>query len=246
MPEDVTADATTDGPSADEPRRALAVAAHPDDIEFGCAATVAKLVDAGWQVTYAIATRGEAGSQDAADDPEAFGELRRAEALAAAEAVGVHDVRFLGFVDGEVRHGPELQEAIARVFRQVRPHRVFAPTPAVLPGGRINHPDHRAVGEATLDTCLAAGTTGGWFRHLALDEGLAPWKGLEDVWLFGPGMLEHVEDVGATFDRKIAALAAHASQLSEDTLDWVAERFGRLGAQHGFAHGEGFELVRMR
>lgn len=229
-----------------ERRRALAVSAHPDDIEFGIAATVAGLVEAGWEVTYAIATSGEAGSQDAADDPAEFGRLRREEAVAAARAVGVTDVRFLGFTDGEVRHGSDLQEAIARVFRQVRPHRVFAMTPRIVTGGRINHPDHRAVGEATLDVCLAAGTTGGWFRHLALEEGLPSWKGLEEVWLYGPGMAEHVEDVSATFERKLEALACHASQMGPDTLTWVGEHFARLGASAGHAHGEGFEVLRLR
>ncbi len=234
-------------PSDGLARRLLVVSAHPDDIEFGCAGTVAKLASQGWDVTYAIATSGESGSQDANDDPDEFGALRRSEALAAAAATGVEDVRFLGFVDGTVAPGAELLEALARVFRQVRPHRVMTMRTEQLPGGPvINHPDHRAVGTAMLDVCLAAGTTGGWFRHLQLDEGLPSWKGLEEIWLFGPGEAEHVEDISATIEVKLAALACHDSQLSEDTLAWVRRRFAEIGKRRGHAHGEGFRIIPMK
>ncbi|MFT5223162.1 MAG: LmbE family N-acetylglucosaminyl deacetylase [Glaciecola sp.] len=229
------------------PRRLLVISAHPDDIEFGVAGTVAKHVGDGWEVTYAIATSGEAGSQDAADDPAEFGALRRTEALAAATAAGVSDVRFLGLVDGTLTAGPQLQEVLARVFRQVRPHRVFTMRSEQLPGGPfINHPDHRAVGIASLDVCLAAGTTGGWFRHLQLQEGLPSWKHLEDIWIYGPGDAEHVEDISGTIEQKMAALACHASQVTGATLTWVRTRFAELGASAGYDFGESFRILAMR
>jgi LmbE family N-acetylglucosaminyl deacetylase len=118
--------------------------------------------------------------------------------------------------------------------------------PQSLPGGWfVNHPDHRAVGQASLDITITAGTTPGHFPEL-LDEGLEPWRGLKEIYLQGPGGGEHAVDITATLDRKIEALKAHASQVGEwEGLDemirgWTKEN----GAEHGFAHAELFHVIR--
>lgn len=230
------------------PERVLAVSAHPDDLEFGCAGTIAKWVAGGAEVTYVIATSGERGSQDANDDPDEFGALRRAEAEAAAARVGVTDVVWLGLEDGTLEHGQDLLEAISRQFRRVRPEVVVTMIPELLPPGGmfINHSDHRAMSMATLDTCLAAGTTGGWFRHLALEEGLAPWKGLVEVRLFGPGVDEHFEDVTDHLEDKLEALGCHASQVDETTLDRIRAWLVANGEKAGVGAAEGQRIIRMR
>lgn len=233
----------------DGARRVLVVSAHPDDIEFGCAGTIAKWVAEGGEVAYVIATSGERGSQDAADDPAEFGALRRAEAEKAAAVVGVADVTWLGFEDGTCdERDQSLLEAIARQFRRVRPHVVVTMVPDLLPGGGpfINHPDHRAVATATLDVCLAAGTTGGWFRHLQLDEGLPSWKGVEEIRLFGPGLTEHLEDVSDHIEAKLDALAAHDSQVGPEVLDRVRRWLASNGELAGCDYAEGARILTTR
>ncbi|MGH2683990.1 MAG: PIG-L deacetylase family protein, partial [Actinomycetota bacterium] len=198
-----------------DPRRALVISAHPDDIESGAAGTIAGWVDEGWDVRYVIVTSGQKGTQDAAIGPEELGRIREAESVAAARAVGVTDVTFLGWMDSEVVHGPELQQALSREFRRHQPHRLMAMKPDILPTDFfVNHPDHRAVGTASLDITVTGGTTAAIFPEL-LEEGLEPWQGLEETWLMGPGGGPTVVDVTATFDRKITALQAHVSQVGD-------------------------------
>ena len=135
-----------------EINRVLVVTAHPDDADFGSAGSVALFVDRGVEVTYLLVTDGDAGGNERTLDNSGMAELRRAEQRAAAKAVGVTDVRFLGYSDGQVVPSLELRRAIARVIRQVRPDLVITHHPDrnyqfIAP----SHPDHRAVGGATLD-----------------------------------------------------------------------------------------------
>src|ERR1700723_4640763 len=126
--------------------RILAITAHPDDVDFGAAGTIARWTDAGIEVTYCLVTDGDAGGLDE-DFPRAeMPALRRAEQIAAAKCVGVHDVRFLGYPDGRVEATLGLRRALARVIRQVRPDRLLSPRPArESPRIGVGHPDHRAV-----------------------------------------------------------------------------------------------------
>jgi LmbE family N-acetylglucosaminyl deacetylase len=233
-----------------EARRVLAVGAHPDDLEFGAGGTVARWTDEGWDVRYVIVTSGQRGVQDAGVDPDAFGRLREDEARAAAKVCGVADVTFLGWMDSEVAYGPRLLEDLARVFRRHRPHRLLTMSPEHLPaGGFVNHPDHRAVATAALDVTITGGTTAAIFPELALEEGLAPWQGLEDIWLMGPGGGPEVVDVTATFERKLAALEAHASQIAQiprDLREFIGRRLGETGAPHGYRYAESFRVVARR
>jgi LmbE family N-acetylglucosaminyl deacetylase len=226
--------------------RALVVSAHPDDIEFGCAGTVARWTSEGVEVTYCIVTDGSTGTQDRSLMGEPLAALRRDETGDAARAVGVEDVVWLGYPDGSVEYTLALRRDIARVFRARRPHRfvVMDPTPTI-DDRFVNHPDHRAVGQASLDVTLTAGTTPGHFPEL-LGEGLEPWRGLRELWIQGPGAKPVAVDISATIDKKIEALLCHRSQVGEDAErigEWVRTATSELGAPHGFAHAETFQVI---
>jgi len=193
--------------------RALVVAAHPDDVDFGSAATIAAWTDAGIEVAYCIVTLGDAGGFD--ETPrEQVPALREAEQRAAAKALGVTDVTFLGYPDGQVSVTHELRRDVTRQIRRVRPQRVLTQSPQ-RNWQRIaaSHPDHLAVGEATL--CAVYPDARNRFAHpeLLADEGLEPWE-VPEVWLMGGPQPEHFVDVTDTFDRKVAALRAHSSQTA--------------------------------
>jgi LmbE family N-acetylglucosaminyl deacetylase len=226
--------------------RALIVSAHPDDIEFGCAGTVAQWTSEGVEVTYCIVTDGSTGTQDRSLMGEALATLRLEETTAAARAVGVEDVVWLGYPDGYVEYTLALRRDLARVFRAKRPHRfvVMDPTPTIE-DRFVNHPDHRAVGQASLDVSLTAGTTPGHFPEL-LDEGLEPWRGLRELWIQGPGAKPVAVDISATIDKKIEALLSHRSQVGEDAdriAEWLRSATAAAGAPHGFPHAETFQVI---
>jgi len=223
--------------------RVLVVAAHPDDIEFTAAGSVARWVADGASVTYAIVTDGSTGTEDPDLAGERLAALRREEALAAAELVGVSDVEFLGYRDGYVEPTLDLRRDIARVFRRVRPHRLLAMDPVPLPGGWfVNHPDHRAVGQATLDITVTAGTTVGHFPEMAA-QGLAPWRGLQEILVMGPGGGEHAVDISSTIELKLKALLCHRSQLGEDVAERMRAAAAFNGRTHGFAYAELFHRI---
>ncbi|MEP7055977.1 MAG: PIG-L family deacetylase [Actinomycetota bacterium] len=231
-----------------EVRRALAVGAHPDDIDFGASATVALLCDQGWEVHYLLVTSGQKGVQNVEQDPQEFGLLREREQRAAAAILGVAGVTFLGYMDAEVELTQQLRKDIAREFRRHRPHRLFAINPELLPTDFfVNHPDHRAVGTATLDITMTGGTTAAIFPELIIDEGLQPWRELEETWLMGPGGGSTVVDVTTTVDRKLEALRAHASQVGDrDVEKFMRERMSELGGVHGFEYAESFRVISYR
>lgn len=228
-----------------QPRRALAITAHPDDVEFGAAGTVARWVADGWDVRYVIVTSGQRGVQDPHQDPAEFGAIREAESREAARITGVEDVTFLRWMDSEVVYGPELQKALSRQFRIHRPHRLFAMDPAILPTEFfVNHPDHRAVATATLDITVTGGTTAAIFPELMVEEGLEPWQGLEEVWVMGPAGGSEVVDISDTFVTKIAALKAHVSQIHWDVEAFLGPRLRQRGEPHGYAYAESFRVIR--
>ncbi len=227
-----------------DPLRVLVISAHPDDIEFGCAGSVARWVDEGAEVTYCIVTDGSTGTSD----PELAGErlagIRRDESLQAAKVVGVEDVIFLGYLDGYVEPTLDLRRDLARVFRRAQPQRIVVMDPMPLPGGWfVNHPDHRAVGQASLDITVTAGTTPGHFPEL-LGEGLAPWRGLRDIYVTGPGGGETAVDISSTVDRKIEALRAHVSQVGEWDVEPVIRAWTKEnGSKHGYEYAELFHVL---
>ncbi len=227
-------------------RRALVISAHPDDIEFGCAGTVCKWVDEGWDVRYVIATSGQKGVQDPRQDPEAFGRLREEESRKAAEICGVTDVTFLGYMDSQVVYGQPLLKDLARQFRRHRPHRLMAMDPQQIPTDMfVNHPDHRFVAMAALDMILTGGTTAAIFPELVLEEGLEPWQGLEETWIMGPAGGPVGVDITDTIERKLDALQAHVSQVGEwDVRTFIKERLAERGQAFGFVYAESFRVIR--
>jgi LmbE family N-acetylglucosaminyl deacetylase len=243
-----SADTALDDETTADRRRALAVFAHPDDIDFGAAATVATWVSEGWDVRYVCVTRGQKGAWDAHMDPDEYGRLREAEQRSAAAVVGVRDVTFLDFMDSEVFDSLDLRRAVAREFRRHRPHRLLTMDPQPLPTGRlVNHPDHRAVGQCALDVTMTGGTTASIFPEL-LDEGLPPWRELAETWLMGPAAKPVAVDVSDTIDKKLEALRAHASQVADvDAMEKrVRQRLADQGEPHGLAYAETFQVITYR
>jgi LmbE family N-acetylglucosaminyl deacetylase len=208
---------TDAGPGQPEVERALVVAAHPDDVDFGAAATIALWTKAGIEVTYCIVTDGDAGGFDPAVPRTDIPGIRRAEQEAAAAEVGVFDVRFLGYRDGALMPTLDLRRDLSRVIRQVRPHRVVMPSPEIN-WSRIaaSHPDHRAAGEATLAAIYPDARNPFAHPELLLVEGLDAWT-VREIWVSAMPKPERYVDVTDTFDRKIAALRAHVSQTAHMT-----------------------------
>jgi LmbE family N-acetylglucosaminyl deacetylase len=198
--------------------RALVVMAHPDDVDFALAGTVATWTDAGVAVSYCIVTSGDAGGFDPAVPRGEIAGIRQAEQRAAAGVVGVSDVRFLGYPDGRVEVTLDLRRDIARVIREVRPQRLVSPSSqrhmVRMPA---SHPDHLAVGEATL--CALYPDARNPFAFLDELGDLEAWTVLE-TWVTGMERVNHYVDVTEVFERKKAALTEHHSQvLDVDNLD---------------------------
>src|SRR5215471_20514606 len=232
----------------DPPARVLVIAAHPDDVDFGSAGTIATWTDAGESVSYCIVTSGEAGGSDRSVSRAEMINIRQAEQTAAAKQVGVHDLRFLGYPDGRVEPTLALRRDLARVVRQARPERVVCPSPernyARL---GIGHPDHRAVGSAALDAVYPDARNPFAFPELLAEEDLEPWT-VREVWISGGPVPNHYVDITATFARKIAALRSHVSQVGQrDGLEgFLRERLARAGAQAGLPEGhlaESFQVL---
>lgn len=203
-------------PQLDGIERVLAVFAHPDDIDFGAAGTVARWTAAGVEVTYCVVTDGEAGGLDDEPDREAVAQLRRQEQTQAAAVVGVTRLEFLGYPDCAVEPTLALRRDITRVIRTHRPHRLITMSPERqwVRIGR-SHPDHLATGEAAMRAVFPDARTKFAHRELA-EAGLAPWA-VPEVWLMvGRDPNTHV-DITDTLDAKLAALSCHRSQHPEQS-----------------------------
>ena len=195
-----------------EIERILVVTAHPDDVDFGAAGTVATWTAAGIAVTYCVVTNGDAGGFDPDVPRSEIAGIRQAEQRAAAAEVGVTDVRFLGYPDGRLQPTLELRRDISRVIRDVRPQRVLTQSPE-RNYDRIyaSHPDHLATGEAAL--CAVYPDARNPFAHPELArEGYEAWT-VAETWLMAAPGAAHVVDVTDVYDRKMAALRSHVSQL---------------------------------
>lgn len=228
------------------PRRVVAVAAHPDDLDFGCAGTLALWASRGADVTELLVTSGDKGFED--DRPlEEKQVIREREQQAAARELGVKAVRFLRFPDGEVENTPALRREIVRVLRTVRPDTVLLYDPANLAFDSFYryHPDHRAVALAAYDAIYPATGNRSFFRDL-LAEGLEPHK-VAQVYFIGPPQPNVWIDIAATFPRKMAALRAHASQMKDpDGIeDFVRDWAHRIGAPKGIALAESFRHLEV-
>jgi LmbE family N-acetylglucosaminyl deacetylase len=229
------------------PERVLVVAAHPDDIEFGAAATIARWTGEGAAVRYLLVTRGEKGSDDPNADPARIAQVRESEQRAAAAEIGVEAIDFLDEPDGQVQATLALRERITFAVRSFRPEAVMTHDPTVLFVNNewVNHPDHRAVGEATVDAVFPTARDPLNFRE-HLDAGVGPWK-VAELYLWSTNEANQIVDISATLDRKIAALAHHASQFRsfDEISRWVRLRSEELGERAGYRAAEGFRRVTL-
>ncbi len=229
-----------------ELRRALAVVAHPDDIDFGMAGTIARLTSDGVEVSYCLVTSGDAGGDSSTLNYEERARLRESEQGAAAAEVGVRDLSFLKYPDGRVEVTLDLRRDIARVIRRWRPDLVLTQNPE-RNWERIfaSHPDHAAAGEATLRAVYPDARNPHAFPEL-LSEGLEPHV-VPEVWV-GGSVNGFAVDITDTIDRKIAALRRHESQVSgrDDLEEMVRGWAAATGELAGLAPGrfaEGFRRV---
>jgi LmbE family N-acetylglucosaminyl deacetylase len=197
-----------------EVERALVVTAHPDDADYGAAGTIAGWVDAGMEVTLALCTRGEQGGFDETSRSQ-IPAIREREQRAASAELGVSDVRFLdGWSDGWLEPTYDLQRAIVRVIREVRPRRVLTQSPKRLYQRlQASHPDHLAAGEATVRAVYPAAENRFSWPEL-IDQGMPPWR-VTELWLMAHDESPHAVDITDRFDRKIRALQAHVSQTAQ-------------------------------
>ncbi|HEU5306874.1 MAG TPA: PIG-L deacetylase family protein [Acidimicrobiia bacterium] len=199
--------------------RILVVTAHPDDVDFGSAGTVAGWTDAGIEVAYCICTSGEAGGFDRSVPRATMVEIREAEQLAAAKVVGVSDVTFLRHPDGRLSATFDLRRDISRVIRRVRPQRVVGPSPERnFERLYASHPDHLAAGEATMAAVYPDARNP--FAHPELlEEGWEPWA-VDEMYVVAANPSDVFVDITDTFERKLDALRCHVSQMTDlDGLD---------------------------
>lgn len=235
-------------PMPEDWERALVVVAHPDDMEYGASAAVARWTDAGKSVAYLLVTKGEAGIDGM--PPDEVGPLRAEEQRAACDLVGVSELAFLDRPDGMLEYGLPIRRDIAAVVRAYRPELVITLSHReTFPGGALNMADHRVVGQAVIDAVRDAANR--WVFRELLDAGLEPWGGVRWVALAGSPADTHAVDVTTTLDRGIASLAAHRAYLAglpDDMRD--AEAFLRpmaasTGQRVGVAYAVSFELLAM-
>lgn len=230
-----------------DPQRILVVTAHPDDVDFGCAGSVATWTATGIEVTYCVVTDGDAGGFDPAVARDEMAGIRRDEQRRAAEVVGVAHPVFLGHPDGRLEPTIDLRRDISEVIRRVRPDRVVTHSPE-RNWQRIyaSHPDHLAAGEATV--CAVYPDARNPFAHPELAAaGLEPWT-VSELWLMATGRADVFIDITDVFDRKIKALLCHDSQHPEpESLEERIREWGAMIARTGgLAEGrlaEGFQRV---
>jgi LmbE family N-acetylglucosaminyl deacetylase len=228
-----------------ELRQVLVVLAHPDDPEFFCGATLAKWARAGKEIRYLLLTCGDKGSDDPAMSPEALCADREVEQRAAADVLGVKQVNFLNYHDGELFNTLDVRREIVRAIRRFKPEIVVTsdPTALIRMNTAINHPDHRAAGAATLDAIFPAAGNRMYFPEL-LREGLEPHYPKE-VWLAVANEPNFWVDVTDTLDIKIAAILKHQSQIKDpaEIEKRIRARLRRTDVDGEF-YTEAFRVIR--
>jgi LmbE family N-acetylglucosaminyl deacetylase len=207
--------------------RAVAIVAHPDDLEYGAASAVARWTSQGKEVSYVLATSGEAGIAGMA--PDKAGPLREGEQRSSAAAVGVSHVEFLGHPDGAVEYGLKLRRDLAGALRRLRPEIVVGMNFDLTWGeaGGINHADHRAVGLATLDACRDAANE--WMFSDFGD----PWDGIKAVYISGTATTTHYVDVTDSIEAGVSSLRKHRAYIEALGTDFDPDDFLRNVTGYG-------------
>jgi LmbE family N-acetylglucosaminyl deacetylase len=245
-----TGQSQVDPPPEPVPETALVVCAHPDDVDFGAAGTVASWTARGALVTYCIVTDGSAGAVDATVDSETLVVTRQREQREAAAAVGVEDVVYLGYPDGELEPSQAVRRDIVRLIRARRPDVVVCQSPERnYERIRASHPDHLAAGEATIRAVYPDARNPLAHREL-LEAGYAPFE-VPEVWMMASPTPDRHVDITDVFDRKLAALSCHKSQLKDsERLSGVLRGFAAATAERfGLPDGrlaEAFQVVDTR
>ena len=224
--------------------RAIAVVAHPDDLEYGVAAAVARWTGQGKQVSYLLATRGEAGI--AGMHPDEVAPLRVEEERRSAAVVGVSTVEFLDHRDGVVEYGLPLRQDLAAAFRRLRPEVIITASFDLTWGeeGPVNHADHRAVGLAVLDACRDAA------NEWVFTEAGPRWGGIRDAYVAGSGTPTHFADVTATIGAGVASLREHQAYIEGlgrefDPDEFLRNMAGFVGLAAGVEYAVGFHRYPM-
>jgi len=227
-------------PMPEEWHRAVAVVAHPDDLEYGAASAVARWTSQGKQVAYLLATRGEAGIDGM--DPSVAGPLREEEERRSAAIVGAGPVDFLDYADGLIESNLGLRRGLAGAFRRLRPDIVITMNFGLTwgDGGSVNHSDHRAVGSTVLDACRDAAN-----RWIFTDAGEA-WAGIKFVYVAGANEPTHFVDVGETIELGISSLRAHQAYIDGlgrtfDPDDFLRSMAGYAGMLSGCEYAVTFQ-----
>jgi LmbE family N-acetylglucosaminyl deacetylase len=227
---------------------ALALVAHPDDLEYGTAAAIARWTDQGKKVVYCLVTSGEAGIDTI--EPEQCGPLREAEERAGAALVGVDVVEFLGYPDGMLEYGLDLRGAVARSVRRHRPDIIVTDNHHDTWGpGVRNQADHIALGRAVIDGVRDA--TNRWVFRELLEEGLQPWR-VRHILVAGSPLAAHGVDVTDTFDRGVASLEAHTLYLRglgptamSEPREFLEAMARPVGTRMGCRYAMSFEVISL-
>ncbi len=233
-------------PLPEDWERALLIVAHPDDIEYGGAAAIARWTGQGKDIAYCLVTRGEAGID--AMPPDLAGPLREAEQRKSAEQVGVRSVEFLGHRDGVVEYGLPLRAALARAIRRHRPEIVITGNfREFWEGSFPNQADHIAAGRAALDAARDAGN-----RWVFPGEGGDPWTGVRAVWAANSPLAGHAADVTDSFAAGLASLRAHEAYLAglgsgfPDPEEFLESMARSTGGRLGCAFAVAFEVIPLQ
>lgn len=214
-----------------EIERVLVVTAHPDDLDFSSAGTIAQWTQTGIHVSYCICTNGEQGGVDESITREEMRKIRQKEQRDAGRAIGVSDIHFLNYHDGLLEPTIGLRKDIVRVIRTVKPQRVLIQSPE-RNWDRLfgSHPDHLAAGEAAIQALYPDCGNPFAFMDLMKDEGLQPWT-VKEAWVMSSNAADHHVDITDTFDKKMAALHAHVSQTAHNSeLEKMIREWGKRNA----------------
>jgi len=236
-------------PIADsEIKRVLVISAHPDDSDFGASGTIAQWVKKGIEVAYVFCTNGDQGGEESGFTKEEMPAIRQREQRAAGAAIGVTDITFLNYIDGNLEATLGLRKDLVRQIRISQPDRMVCQSPE-RNWDRIgaSHPDHLAAGEAAIQAVYPDARNPFAFTDLLEKEGLQPWR-VKEIWVSAFANPDHFVDITDTFGLKIKALQAHASQTAHnENLEMMVREWGeRNAATAGFAQGriaEAFKIV---
>lgn len=223
------------------------MAAHPDDLDFGASGTIAKWIKQGAICYYLICTSGGKGSDDPKMTEKKLAKIRRQEQINAGKILGLKNVFFLKHKDAELVADLDLKREIVGYIRKLRPEIVVASNPTFVYSssyGFINHTDHRAAGQATIDAVYPMARDRLTFPEHE-KQGLLPHK-VKTLYLVSFQDPEEIIDISETIDLKIRALRAHKSQVSQDAISYIKDRSKLLGKRKGYRFAEGFIVINIR